>query len=79
LKKKIIYKTWKDRGKEQESNMKVKKMKEEKIETFDINITVKLKNNKYNIYCGEGNQNFKWLIDVCLHYYERNYAFKCGK
>ena len=45
---------------------------------YDISITVHIKNQSYKIFCGDGKQRIKWLIDVAIHYYDRNFGLESG-
>jgi len=44
----------------------------------EYQINVLLKDKKFKIYCGEGNQKLRWLTDVVIHKYERYHGVNCG-
>lgn len=46
---------------------------------LDIFITVHIKNESFKIYCGDGKQKVKWLMDVALHKYDKHFALEAGK
>lgn len=49
------------------------------LPVYDIFITVYVKNKHFKIYCGDGKQKVKWLMDNAMHQYDRNFALESGK
>jgi hypothetical protein len=47
-------------------------------QNYDIFITAYIKNKAFKIYCGDGRQKIKWLMDVALHNYDRHFALNSG-
>ena len=45
-------------------------------EEFYVNVLIK--DQKFKIYCGSGNQTIRWLTDNAIFKYEYYYGGKCG-
>jgi hypothetical protein len=41
-------------------------------------VNVLIKDQKYKIFCGEGNQKLRWLTDVAIYRYQEYTESKCG-
>ena len=52
------------------------KTHENELIEFNVNVTVREKT--YKIFCSS-RQKIRWLIDVAMHKYDRNFAFNSGK
>ena len=61
-------------------NKQIEVLKNEKnSHILDIFINVHIKNKVFKIYCGEGQQRIKWLMDVALLKFDNNYGLVNGK
>jgi hypothetical protein len=47
-------------------------------EVFDIYIDVFVKDKRFRIYCADGKQKFKWLMDAAMQKFDKNYSFNLG-
>ena len=46
---------------------------------YDIYVIAYIKQKSYNIYCADGSQKFRWLMNVALHFFEKGFALTAGK
>ena len=57
------------------SNIKVVKSNPQPTHQYDIFCNVKIKNQIFKIYCGDGKQKLSWLSDLTLFKYDKNFGF----
>ncbi len=48
------------------------------INQNDIYVTVCIKSETYRIFCGEGKQKIRWLVDVAIHHFDKNFGLHSG-
>jgi hypothetical protein len=57
---------------------KLEKESGEALYDGNIWINVLIRDQKFKIYCGQGNQNIRWLTDVAIFRYENQTGTTCG-